>query len=233
VNTNFGKNKVQYKKFVWKVYHSPHFNVHYYVAEADSLQKVVSFAESAYDNLSRAFNFQIKDPVPLIFYATHTQFEQNNVILNFIPEGVGAFASPIHFRMVLPIDLPDEDLMKLILHELTHIFQYHMLFQGSLAKAVATGPPTWFIEGMASYMAKDESARDKMFLRDAVVNDQIPSIKRDFGGFFAYRYGHALFDFVEERWGKEGFLDFLYEIRNTIGSRVDRAVQRAFKMDPE
>jgi Tol biopolymer transport system component len=229
----FGKNKVQYRDFKWSIYHSPHFNVYYYPAEQALLQKVVSFAESAYDQLSREFNFQIKDPVPLIFYATHSAFEQNNVILNFIPEGVGAFASPARFRMVLPVDVPDPELMQLVLHELTHIFQYHMLFQGSLAKAVATSPPTWFMEGMASYMAKDESARDKMFLRDAVVNDQIPSIRRDFGGFFAYRYGHALFDFVEERWGKEGFLDFLYEIRNTIGSRVDRAVQRAFKMDAE
>ena len=73
-----------------------------------------------------------------------------------------------------------------------------------------------------------------MFLRDAVVNDQIPSVTRgDFGGFFAYRFGHAVFDFIEERWGKEGFLDFIYEIRNTLGSRVDRAVKRAFKMEPE
>src|SRR5262245_9162748 len=123
-NSNFGKNKVQYRDFVWKVYRSPHFNVHYYTAEEESLQKVVSFAESSYDDLSRSFNFQIKDPVPLIYYATHSAFEQNNVILNFIPEGVGAFASPVRFRMVLPIDLPDEELMKLIRHELTHVFQY-------------------------------------------------------------------------------------------------------------
>jgi WD40 repeat protein len=229
----FGKNKIQYRDFRWSIYHSPHFNVYYYPGEEVLLQKIVSFAESAYDQLSRDFNFQIKDPIPLIYYATHSAFEQNNVILNFIPEGVGAFASPARFRMVLPVDVPDPELMQLVLHELTHIFQYHMLFQGSLAKAVATAPPTWFMEGMASYMAKDESARDKMFLRDAVVNDRIPSIKQDFGGFFAYRFGHAVFDFVEERWGKEGFLDFLYEIRNTIGSRVDRAVQRAFKMDSE
>ena len=229
----YGKNKIHYRDFSWQIYHSPHFNVHYYTAEEASLQKVVSFAESAYDQLSRDFNFQIKDPIPLIFYATHSAFEQNNIILNFIPEGVGAFASPVRFRMVLPIDEPDPELYELILHELTHIFQYHMLYQGSLAKAVAATPPTWFMEGMASYMAKDESARDKMFLRDAVVNDRIPSIKQDFGGFFAYRYGHAVFDFVEERWGKEGFLDFIYEIRNTLGARVDRAVERAFKMDPE
>src|SRR5262249_41479557 len=150
----FGKNKIQYRDFQWQIYHSPHFDVYYYKDEEPHLQKVVSFAESGYDQLSREFNFQIKDPVPLIFYATHSAFEQNNIILNFIPEGVGAFASPARFRMVLPIDLPDGELMQLLLHELTHIFQYHMLFQGSLAKAVATTPPTWFMEGMASYMAK-------------------------------------------------------------------------------
>ena len=57
-----------------------------------------------------------------------------------------------------------------------------------------------------------------MYLRDAVVNDQIPPVTRvDVEGFFAYRFGHAVFDFIEDRWGKEGFLDFVYEIRNTFG----------------
>ena len=232
--TSFGKNKIQYRDFSWQIYHSPHFNLYYYRQEEPQLQKVVSFAESAYDELSRELNFQIKDPIPLIFYATHSAFEQNNVILNFIPEGIGAFASPARFRMVMPIDVPDGELMQLVRHELTHIFQYHMLFQGNLAKAVATAPPTWFMEGMASYFGKDESPRDRMYLRDAVVNDRIPSVTRtDFAGFFAYRFGHAVFDFIQERWGKEGILDFLFEVRNTIGSRVDRAVKRAFKLEPE
>jgi len=232
--SGFSKNKIQYRDFKWEIYHSPHFNLYYYQQEKPQLQKVVSFAESAYDKLSREFNFQIKDPVPLIFYATHSAFEQNNVLLNFIPEGVGAFASPARYRMVLPIDVPDPELMQLISHELTHIFQYHMLFQGSLAKAVASGPPTWFMEGMASYMAKDESQRDRMYLRDAVVNDRIPSVARgEVEGFFAYRFGHAVFDFIEERWGREGFLDFIFEVRNTIGSRVDKAIKRSFKIEPE
>ena len=57
------------------------------------LEKVVSFAESAYDRLSREFDYQIKEPMPLIYYATHSAFEQNNIIPNFIPEGIGAFAT--------------------------------------------------------------------------------------------------------------------------------------------
>ncbi len=232
--SGFGKNKVRYSDFDWQIYHSPHFDVYFYSREEAQLKKVVSFAESAYDQLSREFDFQINEPTPLIFYLTHSEFEQNNVILNFIPEGVAAFASPARNRMVLPIDSPDPDLMKLIQHELTHIFQYHILFQGSLSKAATLRPPQWFMEGMASYMANDEEAHDKMVLRDAVVNDIIPPVSSGaVSGYFAYRYGHAVFDYIEERWGKEGFRDFLYEFRNTIGSQPGRAVKRAFRTDPE
>jgi Tol biopolymer transport system component len=229
----FGKNKIRYGDFDWQIYHSPHFDVYYYSAGEPLLQKIVSFAESAYDQLSQDLNFKIEEPIPLIYYVTHSDFEQNNIILNFIPEGVGAFASPVRNRMVLPVDLPGPELLQLVLHELTHIFQYEMLFGGNLSKGVASAPPTWFMEGMASYMAQDESARDKMYLRDAVVNDRIPPVTANFGGFFAYRFGHAVFEYIEEEYGKEGVRDFIIETRNTLGGRVGRAVERSFGVDAE
>ena len=40
----FGKNKVRYRDFDWRIYHSPHFDVYYYKDEEAQLQKVVSFA---------------------------------------------------------------------------------------------------------------------------------------------------------------------------------------------
>lgn len=230
----FGKNKIQYREFEWNIYHSPHFDVYYYTDNAELLQRVVSMAESAYDRLSRQLDFKIQEPTPLIFYETHSAFEQNNIILNFIPEGVGAFASPVRFRMVLPTDLPDAELMDLITHELTHIFQYRILFQGSVTRSLTSNPPTWFMEGMASFMAQDETTRDEMFLRDAVVNDRIPPVSTwSGGGFFAYRIGHSVFDFIVERWGWEGFIDLIYEYRNTIGGSIARAIQRTYRMDPE
>lgn len=234
VEAQFGKNKIQYRDFDWKIYHSPHFDIHYYEAEAAQLEKMASLAESAYDRLTREFDHQISEPIPLIYYQTHSAFEQNNIILNFIPEGVGAFASPVRNRMVLPIDLEDGELFALVMHELTHIFQYDILYRGKLTRSIAGNAPQWFMEGMASYMAKDESTSDKMFLRDAVVNDSIPSIlQRGVSGFLAYRFGHATFDYIEERWGKEGFRDLLYEFRNTFGGRAERAVERAFKIEAE
>ena len=90
----FGQNKIVYDKFHWNIYHSTHFDIYFYDEEKPSLEKVVDMAESAYDDLSRKFNYQISKKIPLIYYATHSAFEQTNVDLNFIPEGVGAFAEP-------------------------------------------------------------------------------------------------------------------------------------------
>ena len=229
----FGQNKIVYDNFQWHVYHSTHFDIYFYEEERDSLQRVVDSAETAYLDLSQKFNFQISKKIPLIFYATHSAFEQTNVMLNFIPEGVGAFAEPARNRMVLPIDMPDDELLELIKHELTHIFEYELIFQGKLAKEVTAAPPTWMMEGLASFMAEDEDSRDRMVLRDAVVNDHIPPITRNPQGYFAYRFGSAVFRFIQQQYGWDGLRDFIYEYRNTLGSNVDRALKRAFDVTPD
>ncbi|MHB0968790.1 MAG: BamA/TamA family outer membrane protein [Thermoanaerobaculia bacterium] len=229
----FGKNKIVYDEFEWQIYRSTHFDVYFYEEEKDSLQKVVNFAESAYDDLSRKFNFQISKRIPLIFYATHSAFQQTNVELMFIPEGVGAFAEPVKNRMVLPIDMPDQKLLQLIQHELTHIFEYEILFQGKLGREIRTRPPTWMMEGLASFMAQDEDTRDRMVLRDAVVNDSLPSISRQFGGYFAYRFGHAVFRYMVDRYGWDGLRDFIYEYRNALGPSIEKPLKRAFDVTVE
>lgn len=227
----FGKNQIQYRDLDWKIYHSPHFDVYYYTADEGQLKRVVSFAESAYDELSRELDHQLKDPIPLIVYETHSAFQLTNILHSEIPEGVGAFAEPRKFRMVLPFDMSDPELLNLLRHELTHIFQFHILNRGRVG--LSGRPPQWFMEGMASYYGRDEQTADKKFMIDAVVNDNIPSVETLGGGFIAYRYGNAVFTFIEERWGKEAVLDLIYEFRNTFGSRIGKAIERTFKMDVE
>ena len=229
-----GQNKIVYDTFDWSIYQSTHFDVYHYSREKATLQKVVSMAESAYDELSRRLNYQIPKRVPIIYYSTHAEFEQNNIELNFIPEGVGAFAEPARNRMVLPIDVPDEKLQALIQHELTHVFQYEILFGGKLSRALTANPPTWFMEGMASYFGNDEDDKDRMYLRDAVNSDLIPPItKVQIDGYAAYRYGHAVFDFIESEWGKDGVRDFVFEFRSFLGRDISVALRRTFEIQPD
>ncbi|HTR02065.1 MAG TPA: hypothetical protein VMN82_02630 [Thermoanaerobaculia bacterium] len=230
----FGKNKIVYDKFNWKIYHSTHFAIYFYDRDEVSLQKVASYAESAYDEISRSLNFQIPKPINIIYYSTHSEFEQTNTLDSFIPEGIGAFALPTRNRMVLPVDLPDEKLEKLIAHELTHVFQFEIFFGGNFLRAYSSNTPQWLTEGMASYFGNDEDNKDQMVLRDAVLNDQIPEIaERQIYGFFAYRFGHAVFDFIASEWGPDGVRDFVFDYRGQLGPNLNRVLQRTFGISSE
>ena len=232
----FGQNKIAYDRFDWSIYRSTHFQIYYYPKEKDSLEKVASFAESAYDELSRALNYQIPHPIPVIIYATHAEFEQTNTDLNFIPEGTGAFALPTRDRIVTPIDQPDELLQKVIQHECTHIFQFELLFQGNFIKAYTSSPPQWFMEGMASYFGHDEDNYSRMYIRDAVLTDIVPEVAKrgnQLYGYFAYRFGHAVFDFIEAEWGKDAVREFVYEWRTSLGGGIEKVIRRAFDISAE
>jgi Tol biopolymer transport system component len=229
----FGQNKVTYETFDWKVYPSPHFDVHYYGQEEIFLEEVVSYAESAYLKISKALDHELRFRVPLVIYKTHADFEQTNITLEELPEAVGAFAEPFQNRMILPIDLPPRELYELIAHELTHIFQFSIFYEGYLGRALRSQAPQWLMEGMASYMAEDESNVDRMALRDLVVNGILPPIEGLSGlGFYTYRYGHAVFDFIEHQHGKEGVRTFIYEFRKVLlTGNIDKAIKDSLGYD--
>jgi hypothetical protein len=226
----FGKNKITYENFDWHVYKAPHFDIYYYPEEEAFLEQVVSYAESAYVTLSQGLQHEIRFRIPLIYYKTHAEFEQTNITMSFLTEAVGAFAEPSRKRMVLPIDLPPNELYALIAHELTHIFEYSLLFQDSVGREVRSNPPLWLMEGLASFMAQDEDSFDLMFIRDGVVNGLLPGLEQlNVLDFLTYRYGHAIFDFIKQEFGLEGVRTFLLEFRKVLLARnLDKAIQEAF-----
>jgi Tol biopolymer transport system component len=232
-SAQFGQNKIAYEPFQWKVYPSPHFDVYYYGETEAVLEDVVSYAESAYLKLSRDLDHELRYRVPLVVYKTHADFEQTNITLSEVPEAVGAFAEPVQNRMVLPLDQPPDELYALIAHELTHIFQYSLFFEGYLGRALRASPPLWLMEGMASYLAQDETNLDRMAIRDAVVNNVLPPIQAlDVLSFLTYRYGHAVFDFIAQEHGPEGLRTFLYEYRKVLlQNNVEKAIKESLGYD--
>jgi Tol biopolymer transport system component len=229
----FGKNKIVYQDFKWSIYQAPHFDVYYYPEEAGQLEQVVSFAESQYTRLSQILDHEIKFRINLIVYRTHAEFEQTNISLGFIPQYVAAFSEPLADRMVVPLDLPPDELYALFGHELTHVFQFSLLYQESVSRAFRSNAPGWVMEGMASYMAQDESSLDLMIIRDAVIYGLIPPIHRvQVTNFLTYRFGHAAFAFIEEKYGQEGLRTFIAEFRKSLlTNNIEKPIQDAFGID--
>jgi hypothetical protein len=79
-----------------------------------------------------------------------------------------------------------------------------------------------------------------MTVRDAAVTEQVPPLSRfdEYGGYanprVVYNLGHAAFEFIEARFGKEGIRQFLYTFRkNIVGGGIEDIYMQAFRMKPE
>jgi Tol biopolymer transport system component len=230
----FGKNKVHYDNFSWRIYKSPHFEVFYYPEFEQHLSRLTSYLESGYQKLSAGLKHEMPEPIPAILYKTHSEFEQTNLFPTFLPEGVLAFAEPTRGRLLLPIDEPPDRLNGLIQHELTHVFAFSMIPRGLFQRGI----PLWIDEGLAEYFRGIWDPLDLMMIRDAAITDQVPKLSRAefeaFSGRLVYNMGHACFEYMEARYGKEGIRQFLYTLRKGIlGGSVEDIYQQAFRSTPE
>ena len=232
----YGKNKVNYDNFAWRVYKSPHFEVYYYPEFEQHLARIVSYAESGYQKISSDLKHEINFPIPIILYKTHSEFEQTNLFGGFVPEGVAAFTEPSRDRMVVPIDEPPDRLQGLITHELTHVFEFDLIPRNFVHRQV----PLWVDEGLADYERGLWDNLDLMSVRDAAVTDQIPKLSRfeEYGDSpnprLVYNLGHAAFEYIAARYGKEGIRQFLYTFRkNIVGGAMEDIYQQAFRIKPE
>jgi hypothetical protein len=228
----YGKNLIHYDKFDWFIYKTDHFEIYYYPENEPHLARVASYAESAYQHVSSDLRHDLAQRVPLIIFKTHSEFEQQNIAPGQSPEGVLAFAEGERHRMVLPIDLPSDLLYGLIVHELTHIFQYDIIPTSLIRRNM----PLWVHEGGAEYERGIWDPLDLMTVRDAAVADIIPRMSQmegygDFGNVrLVYNLGHALYEFIEARWGKDGVRQFLFSLRKTAIGGGSSAYEEAFQM---
>lgn len=234
----YGKNKVLYEKFNWNSYKTEHFNIYYYTDSIQVLKNIAEMAESAYQRISTELKHPLSVSVPLIFYKTSTDFEQTNLFQ--LPAGVLGVAEPVLYRIAIQGDMTLDEIQDLIEHELTHIFQYDLLWGGPGGVMYAVNqPPLWIMEGLAEYNTENWSSWSSLIVRDAVLNDRIPELIAS-GSLYsryplprppAYDFGHAIYDFIESKHGKNGIREFWHSLKRSpfIGRR--NPVKRAFNME--
>src|SRR5574341_1396721 len=97
----FGRNKVRYEKFDFRILETPHFDIFYYPAESVVTIDAARMAERWYARHARVLNHQAAKK-PVIFYADHPDFQQTNVIGGFISQGTGGVTEGLRDRVILP-----------------------------------------------------------------------------------------------------------------------------------
>src|SRR5690606_34449751 len=199
----FGRNKVQYEQFDWRIYDTPHFSFYFYPAESLATLDMARSSERWYQRLSGIMNFTFEDRA-LIFYANHPDFQQTNVIDDMLTEGTGGVTESLQERVIMPHTGAYGETDHVLGHELVHVFQYGLAGGTERGFQNLARIPLWMIEGMAEYLSVGQTdAHTAMWLRDALRRDDLPTLDQltNDPRYFPYRYGQAFWAYVGGRYG--------------------------------
>lgn len=203
----FGKNKVQYERFHFKVLSTKHFDLYFYPEEEEAAKVAARLAERWYARFSRILNHELRGRQPLILYSSSPHFQQTTAIPGVLGEGTGGVTEMYKRRIVLPMGASLEESDHVIGHELVHAFQFDITSQGqsryASAAPTALRLPLWFIEGLAEYLSIGAvDPHTSMWMRDITRRGKLPLIKKMVDPqYFPYRYGQSLWAYITGRWG--------------------------------
>ncbi|MEP6794352.1 MAG: hypothetical protein ABJB16_08505 [Saprospiraceae bacterium] len=202
----FGQNKPRYRTFEFNVLETPHYAIHYYTKNKAALDQMADWAEIWYGMHSTVLKDTYTEKNPIIFYNNHAEFQQTNAIYGDIGIGTGGVTEGLKNRVILPFTMINQQNQHVLGHELVHSFQYHKIISGdSTSLQSLANLPLWMVEGMAEYLSLGRvDPYTAMWMRDAVLNDDVPNIKKLSGyKYFPYRYGQAFWAFFSGTYGDD------------------------------
>ncbi|HXF95172.1 MAG TPA: hypothetical protein VNI61_03625 [Gemmatimonadales bacterium] len=202
----FGQNKIQYRGFDWRVLRGEHVDLYYY-PEAEELGRLaLAYAEESYEVLERRFTHAVTRRIPLIIYASHTDFEQTNILPFVPPEGLLGVTEFLKRRVALPFTGSYAEFRHTLRHELVHVFQLSLLAELSARypRQRQASLPLWWTEGLAEFFSWGEDTRDEMILRDMTVNGRLPELDQlgSAVGGLIYPVGGSVLRYLAETYGE-------------------------------
>ncbi len=230
----FGKNRVQYSQFDWRFIQSDHFDVYYYESKNYYLAEFTAKSlEAAYAQLSQDFRHQLNDRIAVIIYDSHTDFSQTNVVpLPVDAQGIGGVTDKFKNRITIPFMGHYGDYRQVLHHELVHAMFNDMYYGGSIQAIIQNNIqlviPLWFEEGLSEYVSLGWDTDTDMFIREAVMNNNMPPIPQ-LRGFMAYRGGQAFWNFIVEEYGREKIGEILQRVRQTRS--VENGLRQSLGLD--
>jgi hypothetical protein len=210
--STFGKNKVAYRDFDWRVLASEHFDIHFYPEERELAERTAALAEAAFDELSLRLGHVIHRRIPLFLYANGPSFQQTNTVDIMLPESVGGFTEYRKGRVVMPNNGDLSVFSSTLTHELVHVFAFDMMRDEIVARGTGnfTQPHLWFSEGLAEYFSDGDSAELAVYMRDLVLEDRLRPLRSLVGlgsYFILYKEGQSAVLYIAERFGETALVE--------------------------
>lgn len=235
VNTvEFGKNRLQFKKFKWQYYQSTNFNTYFYEDGKPIANYVLQIAEQELAGIEQFVEYGLQRRANIVIYNNFNELEQSNIGLNLDWQTTGGITKLVNNKMIVYFNGDHADLRRQVRQGITRILVDNILFGDDLGEFAANQAlldlPKWLVDGYVEYVAEDWNTKLDDDLKSAMMSGE-------YRNFYQFAFekpnlaGHAFWYYIANKYKRENVTYFLYLARvyRNLNSAALRICKKKFK----
>jgi hypothetical protein len=220
INTEFGKNRIQYHDDFskWDMYETENFVTYWYGKGREIAHTVVQMAEMDNPYIQNILEHKMNDKIELIVYLDLTDMKQSNLGMEEQFTGKGGVTKVIENKVFLYYNGDHNDLRRQLRQGIAAVYINAMLHGNSLQEivqnAVLLSLGDWFQDGLVSYVAEEWNPELENRLNDYFTNPK--GKKKDFKRLAKENpqlAGHSMWYFMANTYGRATISNILYLTR--------------------
>ncbi len=158
-SVEFGKNRVQYKKFKWQYYQTRNFNTYFNQGGQEIAKFVLQVAEEELPEVEKFVEYSLQRRANIVLYNTFNDLQQSNIGLGIDWQSTGGLTRLVNNKMIIYYNSNHADLRRQIREGIAHILTQNILFGDDLGEVAGNQAlldlPQWLIDGYVAYAGQN------------------------------------------------------------------------------
>lgn len=226
----FGKNRIQYKKFKWQYYQTQNFNCYFNQSGQELSKYVAQVAEEELPGIEKFVEFSLQRRANIIIYNTFDDMKQSNIGLGQDWQNAGGVTKLVNNKMIVYFNGNHADLRRQIREGIAGILVRNILFGEDLGEVAGNAAlldlPQWLIDGYTAYVGEHWSPQLDDGLKNEILSGKYTTFYQ-----LAFDHpllaGHAFWYYIEEKYKADNTTYLFYLAR--VYKSLKRATQQVTK----
>ena len=222
----FGKNRIQYKNFLWTHYNYDQFQVFFYEEGKNLADYVSRSAHLQIREFETTFEHKLLTKIQFIVYNNQSQSRESNIghFGNEIGNTEG-FARTQGSKIFVYFNGSHKDLDRQIRSGVAKVlleeFIYGDDYKEVLKNAALIKLPSWYLDGLISYLSEKWSTKTENIVKEYFKSGKFNNFS-SLAGKEAVYAGHSLWYYLADKYGENSIANILYM------AKVNRNIENGF-----
>ncbi|MEO6836966.1 MAG: hypothetical protein ABI261_03235 [Ginsengibacter sp.] len=215
-SVEFGKSRLQFKKFKWQYYQTRNFNSYFNQDGQELAKYIAQVAEEELPGIEKFVDFSLQRRANIIIYNSFDDMKQSNIGLGMDWQNAGGVTKLVNNKMIVYFNGNHADLRRQIREGIASVLVQNILFGEDLGEVAGNAAlldlPQWLVDGYVAYAGQNWSTQLDDDLRNEILSDK-------YKNFYQLAFdrpllaGHAFWYYIEEKYKRENTTYLFYLAR--------------------